>query len=171
MGWYGIDREWFQSYFSYRCQIVKGVDGKNSKTNFRIHGTPQGSVLGPILFSIYINDLPEVVKYSILILFADDSQLCIAGQPRLINVLLEKVRQDLMSVICWISRTGMRLNISKTQLIVIGNASKVARVGQVSIELDGVTILSTDSIKSLGLVIHSRLSWTQHINKVSRSYH
>jgi hypothetical protein len=54
-----------------------------------------------------------------------------------------------MSVICWMSKNGMRLNISKTQLIVIGNASNVARVGQVSIELDGVTIISTDRSKVL----------------------
>jgi hypothetical protein len=76
-----------------------------------------------------------------------------------------------MSVIYWMSNNVMRLNVSKTQLIVVGNASNFALVGQVSIELDGVVILSTDSIKSLGLIIYSKLSWTQHINKVSRSYH
>jgi hypothetical protein len=69
------------------------------------------------------------------------------------------------------SNNGMWLNISKTQLIVVGNASDVARVGQVSTELDGLTIISTGSIRSLGLVIDSRLSWTQHLNKISRTHH
>jgi hypothetical protein len=77
--------------------------------------------------------------YCIFILFADDPQLCVAGQPRSINVLLEKVRQDLLSVLSWMSKNGMRLNIEKTQLIVVGNAANVAVVGQVGIELNGVT--------------------------------
>jgi hypothetical protein len=66
---------------------------------------------------------------------------------------------------------GMTLNVAKTQLIVIGNASNVARVGQVSLEVNGTVILSSDCIKSLGLQIDSKLSWSQHINSLSRRYH
>jgi hypothetical protein len=169
--WYGIDPGWFQSYFTYRCHFVKGNDGSQSQVQFTIRGTGQGTILGPILFSIYVNDLPSVIRFCLCILFADDTQLCIAGDPRRIDLLLEKVRSDLIAVMDWMKCNGMSLNVSKTQLIVIGNASNVARVGQVSIDVNGTVIVSTDCIKSLGLYKDSNLSWNQHINSLSRRYH
>jgi hypothetical protein len=102
-----------------------------------------------------VNDLSKVIRFCLCILFADDTQLCIAGDPRKIKFLLENVRIDLVSVINWMSSNGMTLNMSKTQIIVIGNAANVARIGQVSIEINGTTINSSDCIKSLGLQIDS----------------
>jgi hypothetical protein len=169
--WYGIDPAWFKSYFEYRCHFVKGRNGSPSQVQFTIRGTGQGTILGPIIFCIYINDLPSVIKYCLCILLADDTQLCIAGDPRKIGSLLERVRLDLLAVVEWMSENGMALHVSKTQLIVVGNASNVARVGQVSLDINGTVILSSDCIKSLGLQIDSKLSWSHHINSLSRCFH
>jgi hypothetical protein len=152
-------------------QFVKGKDGSRSQVQFTIRGNGQGTILGPLVFSLYINDLPKVIRFCLCILFADDTQLCIAGDPRNIKVLLEKVRLDLLEVFAWMTENGMTINVAKTQLIVIGNAANVARVGQVSIEINGTVINSTDCIKSLGLHIDSKILWTNHINSLSRKYH
>ncbi|OXA41542.1 putative RNA-directed DNA polymerase from transposon BS [Folsomia candida] len=56
--WYGIDPKWFSAYLSYRSQVVKGANGKLSHVKFTIHGCPQGSVIGPLIFCVYVNDLP-----------------------------------------------------------------------------------------------------------------
>jgi hypothetical protein len=148
----------------------KGKDGKSS-VKFTLRGCPQGSVLGPLIFKIYINDLPLVVRYCICILFADDTQLFIAGKPNQLNTLIHKLEDDLRIVTLWMKDNGMKLNVSKTQVILLGNAHNVAKIGPINIQIDGTIITSSDTLKSVGLTIDSRLSWVDHINKLSRSYH
>jgi exonuclease III len=168
--WYGIDTKWYESYLSYRCQYVKGDKG-NSSVKFTIRGCPQGSVQGPLIFNIYINDLPLVVKHCIVILFADDTQLFIAGKPNQLAKLIRKLESDLGNIVAWMKENGMKLNLSKTQFILLGNCHNLSKVGQVQIEIDGITILSQETLKSLGLTVDSRLTWIDHINRLSRSYH
>jgi hypothetical protein len=68
-------------------------------------------------------------------------------------------------------RNGMKLNVKKTQLILLENAHNISKIGQVKLELDGTTIFSQDTLKSLGLTIDSKLTWYDHLNKISRSFH
>jgi hypothetical protein len=65
----------------------------------------------------------------------------------------------------------MKLNVTKTQFISLGNCHHIRKLGQLKIEIDGNAILSQETLKSLGLTIDSRLSWSEHINRLSRSYH
>jgi hypothetical protein len=168
--WYGIDTKWYESYLSYRCQYVKGEKG-NSSIKFTLRGCPQGSVQGSLIFNIYINDLPLVVRYCICILFADDTQLFISGKPNQLKSLIKKLEEDLRQIMLWMDKNGMKLNVTKTQLLVLGNSYNVSQMGQVEIDLDGTIIKSQDTLKSLGLTIDSKLTWYEHINKLSRSYH
>jgi hypothetical protein len=146
-------------------------ENSNSKVKFTIRGCPQGSVQGSLIFNIYINDLPLVVKHCICILFADDTQLFITGKPNQLNNLLRKLESDLSRIIAWMNTNGMKLNINKTQFIVLENGNNLAKIGQVQLKIDGVTILSQETIKSLGLTVDLKLSWNSHINKLSRSFH
>lgn len=168
--WYGIDPKWFSAYLSYRSQVVKGANGKLSHVKFTIHGCPQGSVIGPLIFCVYVNDLPLVIKNCLTILYADDTQLCI-GPPSSLNFLIRKVESDLLAVQNWMVGNGMKINVKKTQLIILGNAHNVAKIGQITINFDGVTITSQSTIKCLGLKIDSKLSWYDHINDLSRKCH
>jgi len=127
--------------------------------------------LGPHVFSIYVNDLPLVVRHCLYILFADDTQLSIAGPPSQLESLLAKLKEDLDRVIAWLKLHGMKLNAAKTQLIMLGSAKNLGRLGRVSIEVDGVTIESSETLNSLGLVFDSKLTWVNQINKMSRSFH
>lgn len=169
--WYGIDPKWFRSYLSYRAQVVKGADGKVSGVRFTVNGCPQGSVMGSLVFCVYINDLPLVVRHCLLVLFADDSQLVVSGHPDRLIDIMDKMKTDLTAVIDWMKRNGMKLNLGKTQMIVFGSAANLAKVGRVTIEIDGVKIVSSDQIKSLGLTLDSKLSWYNHINALSRKFH
>jgi len=169
--WYGIDPKWFRSYMSYRCQFVKDQDGNRSEIKFTVRGTCQGSSLGALIFTMYINDLPLVIRNCICILFADDTQICVSGSPKNLPTLVDKITEDLKSIINWMTLNGMQLNVEKTQLILLGNAVNVSRIGQITINIDGKTIQSSDTIKSLGLTIDAELKWLTHINKLSRSYH
>jgi hypothetical protein len=83
---------------------------------FTLRGTGQGAILGPIIFSVYINDLPLVVKHCLCILFADDSQLIISGSPKQLPLILERLREDLLRVMEWMRLNGLKLNVEKTQL-------------------------------------------------------
>jgi hypothetical protein len=109
--WYGIDTRWFESYLSCRCQYVKGDKG-NSSVKFTVRGCPQGCVLGPLIFNIYINGLPLVVKHCITILFVDDTQLFIAGKPNQLAKLIRKLESDLKNIVAWMQENGMKLNLS-----------------------------------------------------------
>jgi retron-type reverse transcriptase len=168
--WYGVDTKWYESYLSYRCQYVKSEKGKSS-VKFTIRGCPQGSVQGPLIFNIYINDLPLVVKNCICILFADDTQLFIAGKPNQLPKLIRKLEFDLQNVLKWMNENGMKLNVAKSQFIVLGNGHNLSKIGQVQINIDGTVITSQDTFKSLGLTVDSGLTWVDHINRLSRNLH
>jgi hypothetical protein len=167
---YGVDTKWYESYLSYRCQYVKCEKGKSS-VKCSVRGCPQGSVQGQLIFNIYINDLPLVVRNCICILFADDTQLFIAGKPNQLPKLIQKLEQDLQNVVTWMNENGMTLNVTKTQFIVLGNGHNLTKIGQIQINIDGTTITSQDTFKSLGLTVDSRLTWVDHINKLSRNLH
>ena len=168
---HGIDPKWFQSYFSYRAQVVKDKDGSFSRVIFTLRGCPQGSVMGPLTFSVYLNDLPDVVKHCILILFADDSQLCLSTKIEDINLAMKSLTEDLLAIIEWMKANGMKLNLEKTQFIVIGTPSNIKRVGDLHITLDGINIYSQPTLKSLGLILDSSLTWSPHIaNLIKRIF-
>jgi len=169
--WYGIDPKWFQSYLTGRCQYVKGENGTVSVTLETKRGCPQGSVNGPLIFSIYINDLPLVIQHCLAILFADDTQLCIYGKPNQLDEVKNRLISDLNAILKWMNSNGMSLNVKKTQMIVIGNSYVVSQIGRISLDIDNTTITSADTLKSLGLTIDCKLKWDEHISNLCKRYH
>ena len=103
----------FQSYLSSRSQFVKINDAESSLTNIEF-GVPQGSILGPLLFLIYINDLPEATNFFIK-LFADDTFLCSQNQNLL--CLENEVNLELHKVFIWLASNKLTLNIGKSKFM------------------------------------------------------
>ena len=156
---------WIESFLSNRFQQVL-VDGKLSRKEKVISGVPQGTVLGPLLFLIYINDLEESVKYSILRIFADDSK--IVKEVKAQNDHL-KLQEDLDSTINWATDNNMELNEKKFQLLQYGKDElKTAYVIS-----NNKPLTKEEDVKDLGIFLSESLSWEKQLTeavKKARKY-
>ncbi|XP_035708048.1 uncharacterized protein LOC118435748 [Folsomia candida] len=103
--------------------------------------------------------------------FINDTQLVIAGPVHMLPYLIHKLKSDLLAILEWMDKNGMTLNLDKTQFILIGSTSNLNKVGVVEFEVNGIVIKSQNELKSLGLIIDSKLSWSKHINSISRRFH
>ena len=112
----GIEKSWFVNYLSGRRQRVV-VNGAMSNWSKMVKGVPQGSILGPLLFMIFTNDMPPAVKHCSVNLYADDTTIyCSADDPLRVSHMLEV---DLESVLQWIERNHLLMNVAKTQMMVL----------------------------------------------------
>ena len=117
----GVALDWFRSYLSNRKQFVNFKDTKSDIRNVDC-GVPQGSVLGPLLFIIYTNDLPKAIKYSKCILSADDTTLFYCTKHR--NELYNNISMDLNALSDWFKANKLSLNVSKTNYMTFSNSKK-----------------------------------------------
>ena len=156
----GTAYKWFESYLCARTQKTRFNDF-DSDSIANTLGVPQGSVLGPILFIIYINDMKRVLRFCDINLFADDTVLFIAAKHPLDVVAL--LNQDLHYLANWLKFKQLKLNISKTKYLIISSAN--SRL-DVNIEIDGETIDRVNEIKYLGVIIDDRLTFKSHIDNV-----
>jgi hypothetical protein len=107
----GVVLDWFKSYLYNRTQYVH-INGSDSKDRFLTYGVPQGSILGPLLFLIYINDLPNALAHCKPLLFADDTNL-FASSPnfKLLNI---NINNDLNMLSEWFRANKLSINVAKT---------------------------------------------------------
>jgi hypothetical protein len=118
---YGVDNDalqWFGSYLNDRQQVVK-LGNKHSSAAFIRHGLPQGSILGPLLFITFINDLPLYVTSSNVDLYADDTTLTSSTKFDTIDSLQETLNSSLADADSWATSNKLPINESKTKVIVI----------------------------------------------------
>ena len=113
----GKAHDWFRSYLSNRTQYCQ-VNGKLSEPRTIITGTPQDSILGPLLFLVYINDLPNCLKNADYVMFADDTQLGTATKD--VKTAIEIINDDLNFSV-WMAANKLSLNKSKTEYMLIGS--------------------------------------------------
>ena len=147
---------WFRSYLSNRKQFVF-VSDANSVTREIDHGVPQGSVLGPLLFIVYINDLPNVIKNSLTSLFADDT--CLLSSAPDIHSLEVKVNEDLQSLSAWLKANKIAINTSKTEVLLFrSKRKKVLRNPHFT--MDGQTLSLSPKVRYLGVILDEHLSWS-----------
>ena len=158
----GITNAWFKSYLTDRKQFVS-IDGVDSDYTTIEHGVPQGSVLGPLLFLIYINDLHQCIKNSNTLHFADDTNLLFIPPKRLRNKnLVRRLNIDLKSLNNWLLANKISLNSSKTELIIFRD--KNTPLPNLSIKLNGSKLKPKSMIKYLGMTIDEHLNFKSHIN-------
>ena len=154
---------WFHSYLSSRSQ--KTFIGQSSSSLRKVSvGVPQGSILGPILFSIYINDLPTSLRNSAVTLFADDTAMYCSADSA--NALQAMLNQDLDSLAKWLYDHKLSLNISKSKFMIIGGRRKLNSINEVSLKIRDKELDRINSYKYLGVIINESLSWADHIEYV-----
>jgi hypothetical protein len=164
--WYGIRGvalEWFRSYLDTRKQYVQYKNSKSSTETIPC-GVPQGSVLGPLLFIVYTNDLPNCLNYSKTILFADDTTLYLSSPD--IKYLYRNVNIDLEFLAEWFRANKLSLNVSKTHLVVF-KQSHMKIPNNLNINIDNQTIERKNVVKFLGIYIDSKLEWHEHIKYIN----
>lgn len=157
----GVPLKLFKSYLNNRVQSVFCNGEYSSQGNIR-QGVPQGSILGPTLFLLYINDIVNVSNRCKYVIFADDTTLIFAEKniPALHNIL----KNDLILIKQWIKHNKLNLNISKTNLVFFKNRSDNSEFPQVIIQNE--TVQQAQSCKFLGVIVDEHLNWKTHIKSV-----
>ena len=162
----GVASDWLKSYLSNRMQKCS-VNGFLSHNQTLHCGVPQGTILGPLLFLIYINDLPNCLAHSKTRMYADDTNLSFAGN----NVLdiEQNLNQDLENVNEWLIANKLTLNQSKTEFMLIGSRQRIRTFEtSPSLEIGGMLINRVSHTKSIGVYLDENLIWNEHINQISR---
>ena len=155
-----------QSYLTGRVQYVQMNDVKSNYCSVTT-GIPQGSILGPLLFIIYMNDIAEASDLFDFILYADDTSLTTT-----IKVIMKKdkdlqmsVNTELNKIKVWLDLNKLSLNIKKTKYMVFHTINK--RIPKFDIQIEGVNIEKVSEFNFLGITIDDQLKWNKHIDKIS----
>lgn len=161
LGIRGLPLKWFESYLANRKQFVS-VGSKTSTLRTIKIGVPQGSIMGPILFLLFMNDLPNCTQNSMSTLFADDTTLSIADANY--DTLVPMVNEEVANVHKWIRENRLTVNIDKTELMLISNKSTNHNNNKVL--FDGNYLKFTDCSMFLGLKLDNNLNFSKHIDYI-----
>ena len=171
LAYYGVsqlEHTWFQSYLANRQQQCH-VNGSLSTKKEIICGVPQGSILGPLLFLIYINDLPNCLKKTAPCLYADDTQIFASFHDPV--ELANDINSDFLNVTNWLNVNKLQSHSSKTKLMIIGskqNLNNIAGDLNSSITMNNNLLSSVVSNKCLGVDIDKTLSFRIHIEDICK---
>ena len=151
--------KWLQSYLTKRCQYVEFKTSKSSLLQLNT-GVPQGSILGPILFTIYINDLINASNYFKSVLFADDSIMYVSGDN--INEIINVANGELLTIQNWISSNRLTINSEKSHYVIF-NRNKVFPPNLCNLKYNNHLMKREYETKFLGITMDQRLTWKRHI--------
>ena len=169
-GFQGTVLKWFNSYLSDRYQSVCIDDVLSSPAPLSC-GVPQGSVLGPVLFSLYTQPLSDVIishkcsyhKY------ADDTQLCKSSHPDSFLSAQTSMQACIDDILTWMVSNKLKLNPEKTEAMVSGSKLQLNQISSESMTVDNNSIPFVQSVKYLGVTLDSSLTMQRHISDVCRS--
>ena len=152
---------WLQTYLHDRTQYVKLRTAQSAPSQLK-YGVPQGSILGPLLFLIYINDLPEISSLAKFIFFADDANVIITGSDiteikRKLEIILQKLEN-------WVDLNGLKMNLKKTKYMIFSNRRDIE---DIDIRISNTKIERTYEERFLGVIMDSKLSWNAHRQKLA----
>ena len=164
---------WVKSYLTGRSQkVVTG--NKESEWENILNGVPQGSVLGPLLFTVLVSDIKDAIKRGRYHLYADDTQLYYTCKVDQVNETIDYINSDLSNISRFSKNNCLKLNAGKSKFIIIGsrpNLKKLKSIQLKQIKIDNQIIEREHEVKNLGVTFDETMSWARHVNlSVARAY-
>ena len=163
-----LEHDWFTSYLDNRKQFCR-INGSSSDVKGINCGVPQGSCLGPLLFLIYINDLPFSLQKSHVSMYADDTTISLSSKS--IGDLQNDLNLDLLKLQDWLHANKLSLNVVKTQSLIIGSGPNIRKIesqpdAQPSFSIGDQEIEMIANAKYLGVQVDSQLNWDKHVDTI-----
>jgi len=160
----GTTLKWFISYLESRTQNVICNEALSEEGLIRF-GVPRGSILGPLLFLLYINDLANVSSTIFLILFADDTNVFLSHSSW--QILLNTLNRELSDIAAWFCANKLTLNLDKTNFILFRSNRKLPPNEKPCLLVGDIPITQVESTKFLGIEVDQHLTWKKHINYIA----
>ncbi|KAI8482827.1 hypothetical protein Bbelb_394890 [Branchiostoma belcheri] len=158
--------DWFSSYLSERFQCTCLQGQYSTKTRVSC-GVPQGSVLGPLLFCLYVNDLPNVIEKCSIHMYADDTVLYYSADS--VKACEETVSMDMKRVVKWLNENKLLLHPDKTKAMLFGLPQKLRHAGTSVNITDGTNVYEqVDSFTYLGVTLDPSLRWSAHVQRITK---
>ncbi|CAH2084018.1 unnamed protein product [Euphydryas editha] len=164
--------KWFSSYLRGRKQAIRTDEGTSDWCEVSA-GVPQGGILSPLLFSLFINSITSYLKCQYH-LYADDLQLYRQTNIGELHSTIRLINQDLMLIHSWSLNHGIAVNAAKCQAIIVGSPRQLALIRTNSLPnliFDRYPIPFTTKVKDLGIIIDKSLSWSDQVNEISRKFY
>jgi hypothetical protein len=170
---YGLEGtvfDWFRSYLSGRTQCVHSLSTKSAPSAV-LHGVPQGSVLGPILFTLYAADMLQLVKLHQLHphAYADDTQIYGFCRPSDTSALQQRVSECVDDVAAWMKANRLQLNHSKTEILWCSSQRRQHQIPTEPTRIGDALIPSSSSVRDLGVYIDASITMKTHVTSLVRS--
>ena len=165
---------WIVSYLTDRKQKVKTLSDESGWEDVH-NGVPQGSVIGPLLFSIMVHDISEYITESNYHMYADDTQVFKRSNLNLINQSIKDVNTDLERISDFSKRNCLKINEGKSQLIIFGSRKMLSKLNETRLDnilINNKVISRETTVKNLGIEFDQQLTWKDQINKqVKNAYY
>lgn len=161
----GVELHWFKSYLNNRSQKVV-CNNETSNTLDTDIGVPQGSILGPILFLVFINDLSQNIKSGQCNLYADDTLLYTSSKT--IAEVADSLQKCLNEALIWYENNNLCLNADKSKVMIISSNRnrEASSLTSLNLDLDGIPLQTTNSAKYLGIFIDNHLTWERQFSHI-----
>ena len=153
--WTTSYHDWFSIYLSNRFQSALYNNFESDYKEIKC-GVSQGSILVPLLFLIYINDLPSVSKFFLPILFADDTNLFCTGKN--LSDIVKEINVELDKIYSWVKANKLSLNVDKTNFMLF--TPKCSQRNMDDLLINGIRISEVSDTKFLGVIIDDKLNWS-----------
>jgi len=156
----GDELKWFDNYIKDRSQCVQHVTAISDKLPISC-GVPQGSILGPTLFTLYVNDIVTCISHAKIVFYADDTILLFSGKT--VDDIKSILNKDLQNVATWFHCNKLHLNIKKCKWTLFGSPKRLSNTSLPDICIGDENIEHVTVYKYLGMQLDSNLKWESHV--------
>ena len=168
--WCMIAHRWIESYLTDRTQCISVNDHLSCVMRPK-HGVPRGSVLGPLLFSVYCAGLSDVfskhgIRYHV---YADDTQLYVDFPRNDSAFVMDRIRRCVIDVKAWLASRCLLLNGTKTEATLFAAPNRMTQPSPLHMDICGSDVRTSTNIRDLGVYLDSTMSMTTHVTRICRT--